>query len=145
MRFEETIGISHIVTAVENRMRAAIDAALRSFGLSLAQYSALSVLESKHPLTNADLARACGVTPQTMNKIMTAMVKARLVTKVGSQEHGLKVNYELSARAVDRLCKAHTVVNALEKECLNGLNKQKVKELQSSLEQMLLNLKRTNK
>lgn len=141
MRFKDTIGISHLITGVENKMRIVLDAALEDIGMSLAQYSALSALEVQQPLTNADIARACGVTPQTMNRIMSALTIAKLVTKIESEEHGLKVNYALSSLALKRLCLAHEVVHKIEKLSLKGVTAADLKNLQSSLILMQSNLK----
>jgi DNA-binding MarR family transcriptional regulator len=141
MRFEETIGLSHLITGVENRMRAVIDGELRRLGMNLAQYSALSILEMKQPLTNAELARACGVTPQTMNRITSALTRSRMVTKMECEGHGLKVLYQLTPKALDRVCKAHAAVDKIEKSCLKGLNKEQQKALLAHLELVRKNLR----
>lgn len=141
MRFEETIGLSHLITGVENRMRAVIDGELRRVGMNLAQYSALSVLEAKQPLTNAELARACGVTPQTMNRITMALTRSRMVTKMNSEVHGLKVNYRLTQKAVERVCKAHAAVDTIERTCLKGLNRDELKAFMSALQRVRENLR----
>lgn len=140
MRFKDTIGISHLITGVENRMRTALDAALSRLQMSLAQYSALSALEMQtQPLTNADLARACGVTPQTMNRIVSALLRSRMLSKVEA-EHGLKVFYQLTPLALKRLCSAHEAVDAIERESLRGLKPVEYKALQQSLRAMQQNL-----
>jgi DNA-binding MarR family transcriptional regulator len=141
MRFEETLGLSHLITGVENRMRAVIDAELGHLGMNLAQYSALSVLEMRQPMTNAELARACGVTPQTMNRITTALTRGKMVTKMDSKEHGLKVNYRLTRKALDRVCKAHAAVDKIERECLKGLNRDQLGIFLAFLKQVKENLR----
>lgn len=140
MRLKDTLGLSYLVKLVEHKMRNEIDAALLHLGLTAAQYSTLSTLESEEKLTNAELARKCSVTPQTMNKIMQNLESDGFVKKTNSTEHGLKINFEMTAKAHKVVCKAHASVNEIEKNTIKGLNKSQYQDLETALKKCLENL-----
>lgn len=133
MRFKDTVGISYLLKNAENVLRNAIDTELRGLGLSLAQYSALSALEMNGSLTNAELARECHVTAQTMNRIVAGLTRAKLLKKSESEKHGLKINYELTPRAEKLICDAHMLVDVIEKKAIKGLNKNDLKIVQKAM------------
>lgn len=141
MRFKDTIGISHLIKNVENLLRNAIDADLGRLGLSLSQYSALSVLEVKKTMTNAEIARESHVTPQTMNKIMLALMKSKLVRKNSLEDNKLKIYYELTAKAEKLLCDAHAAVNKVEMRAIRGIGKKDFFIVQESMMVLEKNLK----
>ena len=140
MRLKDTLGLSYLVKLVEHKMRNEIDAALLHLGLTAAQYSTLSILESEEKLTNAELARKCSVTPQTMNKIMQNLENEGFVKKTNSQEHALKINFEMTAKAHKIVCRAHEAVNEIEKNTIKGMNKTQYQELEAALKKCLENL-----
>ena len=51
-------------------------------GLSVAQYTTLSILRSRSGLSNAQLARRLWVTPQSMNEVISALERAGLIERV---------------------------------------------------------------
>ena len=140
MRLKDTLGLSYLVKLVEHKVRNKIDAALLHLGLTAAQYSTLSILENEEKLTNAQLARMCSVTPQTMNKIMNNLEQDGFVKKTSSADHGLKINFEMTAKAHKIVCKAHTAVNEIEKNTIKGLNKTQYQDLENALKKCLENL-----
>jgi DNA-binding MarR family transcriptional regulator len=62
-------------------LRAATDEALREIELTSPQYSALNALSREPGMTNAELARRCSVTPQTMHAIVGGLESAGLVVR----------------------------------------------------------------
>lgn len=140
MRLKDTLGLSYLVKLVEHKIRNEIDSSLSSLGLTAAQYSTLSALESEEKLTNAELARRCAVTPQTMNKIMQNLEADGFVRKSNSKEHGLKINFEMTAKAHKVVCKAHASVNEIEKNTIKGINKAQYQEFEEFLKKCLENL-----
>ena len=62
---------------------------LQSVGLTLAQYSALAALEaSDGTLSNAELARRCSVTAQTMHRVVALLERNGWVTRKAHPRHG---------------------------------------------------------
>jgi DNA-binding MarR family transcriptional regulator len=61
---------------------------LKPFGLSVPQYAALHAL-SVAPLTGAQMARVCCVTPQSMASLLTTLESKNLVDRSPSEVHSL--------------------------------------------------------
>lgn len=138
MRLQETSGLSQILSHTKHEMRQQMDAALKPLGLSAAQYSALSALEERDTQTNADLARACFVTPQTMIRMVKEFKTRGFIKETHTQ--GLKVHFELSRKALDILCKAHVVIDKLERRMTKGFSRKDVERLLNDLKVCFANL-----
>lgn len=141
MRFEETVGISSLLNHVEHELSQRIEQSLRPLGLTLPQYSTLSFIEMGEALTNADLARRCYVTPQTMNRILQNLLKMKLVKKVSASNHKLKLYFTLTPTATKLVCDAHVIINDIEKKMIRGLGKKDFGVLEQQLKSFLLALK----
>src|SRR5262245_23842862 len=77
MSFKQRTG--YLLSTVRAAMRGRMDAALADKGLTTPQYTALTTLEEDPGLSNADMARLCFVTPQTMVPIIEDLERAGLV------------------------------------------------------------------
>jgi DNA-binding MarR family transcriptional regulator len=62
-------------------LRAAMDEALREIDLTSPQFTALDALSREPGMTNAELARRCSVTPQTMHANVLGLESAGLVVR----------------------------------------------------------------
>ena len=141
MRVKDTMGLSRVLSMAKHEMRQQMDEVLKPLGLSAAQYGALSTLEENERLTNAQLARECYVTPQTMFRIMQGMKERGFVATEDHAEHGLKIDFKLTKKALDTLCDAHEIVHDLEKRMTKGMSKAEIKALMETLEQSFKNLR----
>lgn len=133
MRFEETIGISSLLGQIDHQLSQKIEQSIRPLGITLPQYSTLSALEMNKGLTNADLARKCFVTPQTMNRILQNLLKMNLVKKS-------KLTFNLTTKAEKLVCDAHIVVNQIETQLIKGISKKDFYELEDILKKCIKNL-----
>lgn len=141
MRFEETLGVSHLLRVTEHELRQNLDRALADLDLTYPQYAALSGLEANESISNADLARNCFVTAQTMNKIIENLAAGSLVKRSKDPENAVKQRLSLSQNGKNRVCKAHIVVDQIEKAFIKGISYPKLK---SMMEQSLKNLRNYN-
>lgn len=142
MRFKDTIGISQVFTSLAHVLKNTLDRELVSLGITSAQYEALSVLEYKGCLTNADLARSCSVTPQTMNRLITGLLASGLVVKRLDSKNSSKVKLNLSDKALKLLCEAHGVVNKIEMTMSKNISKKQTQELMKLMHDMQIKLKK---
>jgi DNA-binding MarR family transcriptional regulator len=74
--------ISYIVARLERALRKEIGRLVGPRGLSVAQYTTLSILRSRSGLSNAQLARRLWVTPQSMNEVISALERMGLIQRV---------------------------------------------------------------
>lgn len=133
MRYEETIGISSLLSQVEHQLSQKIEQSIRHFGITLPQYSTLSAIEANKNLTNADLARKCFVTPQTMNRILQNLLKMNLVKKNMVSPNSNKLSFSLSGKAEKMVCEVHVIVNEIETKMIKGLSKKEFSDFEKYL------------
>jgi len=74
--------LSYLVRQTQLATYREFDQALRGFGLTPAQYTALAILSRRsESLSSADLARRLGVTPQSANEIVATLDAQQLVRR----------------------------------------------------------------
>ena len=115
--------------------RAAMDAALRTHGLSGPQYAVLSVLARDPGMSGADLARACNTTPQAMNGVLATLEREGLVERRPHPTHGRILQVSLTDEGERRLEAATPAVLALEDAIEEGLSDSEVAAVKAWLVQ----------
>jgi DNA-binding MarR family transcriptional regulator len=73
---------------LELALRRSMSEGLASLGVTLPQYTALSVLRDRGALSNAQLARRVLITPQSTIKVIAALEEKGLITRVPDPDHG---------------------------------------------------------
>ena len=114
-------GISYLVGRLERLLRRQLGEVLLLQGLTLQQYTALSMLGARGQLSNAQLAERSFVTPQTANEMVKGMEERGWIERTPDPTHGRIIHLSLtrSGRAV--LNKAHELVFELEQVMLKRL------------------------
>jgi DNA-binding MarR family transcriptional regulator len=84
---EEEPRLGMLVKRAEQAMVRAKSAALKSVGLTLAQYVALVELDRRPGVAAATLARACLVTPQAMMILLKSMEQQGLISRLVHPRH----------------------------------------------------------
>lgn len=113
--------IGYLVKRLQQAVRQELDARLRALGLTTPQYAALAALAGQPGLSGADLARACFVTPQTMQGILGSLDRAGLITRKPHPVHGKIVQSTLTGRGCAALKRAHDISLAVDYRMLKGL------------------------
>jgi DNA-binding MarR family transcriptional regulator len=90
--------VAYSVGRLERAVRRELGRVTRRFGLTVAQYTALSVLEARGELSNAQLARWTFVSPQAMNEIVHAMAAKGLLARAPHHRHGRIVVIRLTSQ-----------------------------------------------
>ncbi|WP_199747738.1 MarR family winged helix-turn-helix transcriptional regulator [Actinomadura sp. WAC 06369] len=85
MPAQERIG--HHVKRAEQALSAAKHAALKPSGLTVPQYAALLQLSASPGISAAALARACAVTPPTMNTVLKNLRERGLIERTPHEWH----------------------------------------------------------
>jgi DNA-binding MarR family transcriptional regulator len=110
-------------------LQLALDDALRDIGLTAAQLSALEALECSPGESSADLARACGVTPQTMNGIVQILETNGLLVREPHRVHGRILRVYLSNAGEAKLEAGRKVVGEIEERMVATLSEDDVEAL----------------
>lgn len=111
----------YLVKRLELVIRALLDDALRPLGVTTLQYTALTVLDSRGPLSSAQLARRSFLRPQTMHEMVLSLEKRGVIARE-PQEGNKRI---LLARLTDSgrtlLAQCNPLVLEIERELLAGL------------------------
>ncbi len=132
--------IGYLIKRAQQDLRLSMDAELQQDNLTTAQYAALSALEETPNLSNAALARACFVTPQTMIEIIQGLEQAGFIERQSHPEHGRIIQTKLTTLGSDKLSFAHKVVAKIEDKMLLGFTTSEKKILAGYLEKCRTNL-----
>lgn len=114
--------VGYQLKRAQQALRSAMDSALRERGLTTPQYAALSALEAGEPLSGAELARRCFVTPQTMNGIVVGLEQGALVERTPHPDHGRVIETHLTEAGRVLLRDAHQAVRVIEEQMLAGMS-----------------------
>lgn len=125
--------ISYVVARLERAVRRALAERLRPSGLTVPQYTTLSVLRSRSGLSNAQLARRSYITPQTMSEVIVALEEKGLVERTADPSHKriLRITVTRKGRGLMERCDA--AVNEMEEQMLAELSEQDGTELLRAL------------
>ncbi len=119
---ERAPSLLYAIKQVELAVRARLDELLRPHGITALQYTALTVLERRDGLTNAELARNSFVTPQSMGDLVTALERRGLVVRAVDPEHGRRLRISLTPAGQALLAGLDPDVTALESRMLAQLD-----------------------
>ncbi len=125
--------VTYLVGRLDRALRKRINEALAPAGLSVAQYTTLSVLKTRGELSNAQLASRAFISPQAMNEVVQVLEAQKLVTRRPDPSHGRIVQLTLTARGIDTLRECDAAVRALEQSMLGSLAERERETLQTAL------------
>jgi DNA-binding MarR family transcriptional regulator len=117
-RVDLDTSIGYALKQTATALRTAMEASLRSLGLSVPQYSCLEILDARPGISNADLARGVFVTRQAMHQLLGGLQEAELV---GAEGHGRVQRYALTAEGRRIVAAASAAVAAVEERMVSGL------------------------
>jgi DNA-binding MarR family transcriptional regulator len=125
--------LTYLIGRLERAVRKRIIEAVKPFQLSVAQYTVLSVLNTRGQLSNAQLASRAFITPQAMNEVVQLLEARKLVTRRPDPSHGRIVQLAVTPRGLQTLRECDAAVRALEKSMLADLSDEARESLRSSL------------
>lgn len=130
-------GICYLIGRLDHALNRRIRDALTPLGLTVAQYTALSFLESQTQISNAQLAERSLISPQSANEMIKQMEKKGWVERAPDPSHGRIVRLSLTAAGQALLDAAHAHIARLENGMLGKLTVTQRNALQQNLRQVL--------
>lgn len=106
--------LGYVLKRAQHALRTRMDDALRPLGLTSPQYSVLAAVELEPGLSNARLARATFVTPQTMQGTLSNLERDGLLVREADPEHGRILRSLLTPQGKAVLARAHRLVEEVE-------------------------------
>ena len=111
-----------LVKRAEQTMVRTKSAALKSVGLTPAQYVALVELEQQPGITAATLARACLVTPQAMMILLKTMDQQGLITRAAHPRHPNVLELHMTDVGREALREARQRVDPIEERVFGAFS-----------------------
>ena len=115
-------GISYLVGHLERLVRRRLAEALSPLGLTIQQYTALSVLGARVQPSNAQLAEASWVRAQRANELVKGMVKRGWIERSADPSHGRIIHLSLTPEGLELANHAHAAAAGFEEEMLDELS-----------------------
>lgn len=112
---------TYLVGRIDRGIRRGFEDQLKAFGLSIPEYTALSVLQRRPGLSNAQLARRSLITPQSMIDVVSGLEQRGLVVRKAKASHARVLATRLTPAGRRLLAKADGAVQHFEEDLLTDV------------------------
>ncbi|KVH07245.1 MULTISPECIES: MarR family winged helix-turn-helix transcriptional regulator [Burkholderia] len=133
--------LTYVIGGLDRLLRRHMTDALAPLGITLAQYTALSVLEARGASSNAQLAERSWITPQSANEVMSVMAARGFVTREADPSHGRIILLKLTDAGAAMLRECEAVLRPLEMRMLGDISADDAAHVQRALELFSRNLR----
>lgn len=106
----------------QHRLRRRMDEALKACGLSTAQNAVLAALKAQPDMTNADLANAAFITPQSMQSVLAGLEAAGYVVRRQDDHHGRRQLARLTQAGEEMAQKGKQAILQVEEALANAVS-----------------------
>ncbi len=121
--------VSYLIGRADRIVSARLEEVLEGTGLSVSEFTALSVLAGRPGLSNARLARRSLVTPQAMHKVIRSLEDAGLVLRVAAPDGGRTLETTITDAGARLVAEVLPRVAAAEDQALMALRADERREL----------------
>lgn len=132
--------VVYLVKRLERLIRRDLDATTRRHGLTIPQYTTLSALRTHPGLSSAQLARRAFVTDQSMNEIIIALERDRLIRRTPDPAHQRRLLATLTPHGARALARCDREVDVMEERLLAGMSREEIDQLSRSLHERIQSL-----
>ncbi|MFZ6776271.1 MarR family winged helix-turn-helix transcriptional regulator [Undibacterium sp. Ji83W] len=133
-------GIAYLIGRLDHVLSRRLRDSLGLLGLTAAQYTALSVLETQQQLSNAQLAERSMISPQSANEMVKAMEARGWISRQPDTNHGRIIHLRLTPEGSALLHEGNAAVAQLECSMLAELDADQRGELHAQLRLLLRSL-----
>lgn len=113
---------SYAVGNLDRSLRRCLTAILGPFELTVAEYTALSLIGRRDGYSNAELARRSFVSPQAMHEMVSSLEERGLLERAFSESHRSMRHTHLSQEGRDLLQHCNVAVDEMEEAMLVGVS-----------------------
>jgi len=114
--------IGYNLKITQHRLRQRLDGELARIGITAPQNAVLLAVAGNPRISNAELARAAFVTPQTMQAILVNLERGGLISRKPHPEHGRVIMTELTAAGQKAVADGAKAADAVERRMLSRLS-----------------------
>ena len=135
---------SYAVGNLDRSLRRSLVAILRPFEMTVAEYTALSLISRRDGYSNAELARRSFVSPQAMHEMISLLERRGLLERASSMSHRSMRHTHLTGQGRELLERCNVAVDNMEEVMLAGVSSEQRAEMIEQLKAMLAELKEQN-
>jgi len=135
--------LSYLIGSADRMVKRRLTEVLEPCGLTLPQFTALSVLNARGPLSNAQLAERSLITPQSANEVVKAMEAGGWISREPDPAHGRIVQLQLTPSGRQLMRRCDEAVTRVERQMLHGVEGQHAALLHLLLQTCVRNLRTT--
>lgn len=121
--------IGYNLKITQHRLRQRLDAELARIGITAPQNAVLLAVAGNPRISNAELARAAFVTPQTMQAILVNLERDGLIARSPHPEHGRVIMTELTAAGQRAVAEGAKAADVVERQMLSMLSPEEARLL----------------
>jgi DNA-binding MarR family transcriptional regulator len=132
--------LGYCIKLAQHALRTRIDDAMRPLGITAPQFAVLVAVDVDPGISNASLARAAFVTPQTMQGIVANLERDGMLRRRADPQHGRILRSELTRRGRGLLERSYSIVADIEAKMTRSLEPEAVEALSALLQRCVDNL-----
>lgn len=121
--------IGYNLKITQHRLRQRLDSELARLGITAPQNAVLLAVAGNPRISNAELARAAFVTPQTMQAILVNLERSGLIVRRPHPEHGRVIMTELTAAGQKAVAEGAKAADVVERQMLSTLSTEEAMQL----------------
>lgn len=121
--------IGYNLKITQHRLRQRLDAELAQIGITAPQNAVLLAVAGNPRISNAELARAAFVTPQTMQAILVNLERDGLIVRSPHPEHGRVIMTELTTAGQKAVAEGAKAADVVERQMLSMLSPEEARQL----------------
>jgi DNA-binding MarR family transcriptional regulator len=118
--------VGYNLKITQHRLRHRLDAELAPLGITAPQNAVLLAVAGNPRISNAELARAAFVTPQTMQAILVNLERGGLIVRNPHPEHGRVIMTELTKAGQKAVAEGANAADVVERQMLSMLSAEEV-------------------
>lgn len=111
--------------------------ALAERKITAKQYTVLSIVKDRQPVSSSELSRRFFVTPQSMNEVVAGLEKAGFLSRTEDPKNRRVLGIRLTKAGRDLVLKCDALVDRFEAEAFACISKTQLRELRSALRTIL--------
>lgn len=121
--------IGYNLKITQHRLRQRLDAELAQLGITAPQNAVLLAVAGNPQISNAELARAAFVTPQSMQGILVNLERGGLIVRSPHPSHGRVIMTELTKAGQNAVTNGAIAADAVEQQMLSMLSAEEARLL----------------
>lgn len=127
----------YLLTQASKGLKKRMEQALSELAVTTMQYTVLSIVRDRQPLSSSELSRRFFVTPQTMNEVVAGLEKMGLLSRSEDPANRRILSVRLTDAGQKLVVKCEAMVDRLEAEAFGVMSKTELKNLRNSLRAVL--------